>query len=168
MWGTLSPDQRPTDLGTHDAGFDFRTTDAPPREFIWSQTAWVETTQDNDAQLAYATSALVLTTTAADVPGATLTLNRAGRYLIQGNFSFLAVDPSTTLRGRLMFNGVVQSFGVLAADPGQAYMTSTTQWLVTATAAGQIAKLQGSKDSGTGSSQINASFTSISALWIGP
>ncbi len=44
MWGTMSPDQRPTDLGTHDAGFDFRTTDAPPREFIWSQTAWVETT----------------------------------------------------------------------------------------------------------------------------
>ena len=44
MWGTLVPDQRPTDLGTHDAGFDFRTTDAPPREFIWSQTAWVETT----------------------------------------------------------------------------------------------------------------------------
>ena len=44
MWGTMVPDQRPTDLGTHDAGFDFRSTDAPPREFIWSQTAWVETT----------------------------------------------------------------------------------------------------------------------------
>ena len=43
MWGTLSPDQRPTDLGTHDAGFDFRGTDQQ-REFIWSQTAWVETT----------------------------------------------------------------------------------------------------------------------------
>ena len=39
-----SPIKGPTDLGTHDAGFDFRTTDAPPREFIWSQTAWVETT----------------------------------------------------------------------------------------------------------------------------
>jgi hypothetical protein len=44
MWGTLSPDQRPTDLGTHDAGFDFRTNAAPPREFIWNQTAWVEVT----------------------------------------------------------------------------------------------------------------------------
>ncbi len=49
MWGTLVPDQRPTDLGTHDAGFDFRTTDAPPREFIWSQTAWVETTSISGA-----------------------------------------------------------------------------------------------------------------------
>lgn len=44
MWGTLVPDQRPTDLGVHDAGFDFRTVAAPPREFIWNQTAWVEVT----------------------------------------------------------------------------------------------------------------------------
>jgi hypothetical protein len=44
MWGTLSPDQRPTDLGIYDAGFTFRSTVAPPREFIWNQTAWVETT----------------------------------------------------------------------------------------------------------------------------
>jgi hypothetical protein len=41
MWGTLSPDQRPTDLGVNDAGFDFRATDQQ-REFIWSQTVWVE------------------------------------------------------------------------------------------------------------------------------
>jgi hypothetical protein len=43
MFGTLSPDQRPTDLGANDAGFDFRGTDQQ-REFIWSQTAWVEVT----------------------------------------------------------------------------------------------------------------------------
>jgi hypothetical protein len=43
MWGTLSPDQRPTDLGVNDAGFDFRGTDQQ-REFIWSQTVWVEVT----------------------------------------------------------------------------------------------------------------------------
>jgi hypothetical protein len=43
MWGTLSPDQRPTDLGVNDAGFDFRATDQQ-RELIWSQTVWVETT----------------------------------------------------------------------------------------------------------------------------
>jgi hypothetical protein len=43
MWGTLSPDQRPTDLGANDAGFDFRGTDQQ-REFIWSGSAWVEVT----------------------------------------------------------------------------------------------------------------------------
>jgi hypothetical protein len=44
MWGTLNPDLRPTDLGVNDAGFDFRGTDEP-REFIWSQTEWIETTR---------------------------------------------------------------------------------------------------------------------------
>src|SRR4029453_5478762 len=42
MFGTLSPDQRPADLGVPDAGFDFRTSVPPQRQFIWSQTAWVE------------------------------------------------------------------------------------------------------------------------------
>ena len=44
MWGTLVPDQRPTDLGARDAGFDFRSTDSPAREFIWSGAAWVDAT----------------------------------------------------------------------------------------------------------------------------
>src|SRR5262252_2487822 len=48
MYDTLSPDNRPTDLGTTDGGFEYRTTDtAAPyknRQFIWSQTAWIETT----------------------------------------------------------------------------------------------------------------------------
>src|SRR5262245_49736042 len=43
MWGTVSPDQRPTDLGVHDAGFQFRGTDQA-RQFLWSQSAWVEVT----------------------------------------------------------------------------------------------------------------------------
>ena len=53
MWGTLVPDQRPTDLGVHDAGFDFRTNVAPPREFIWDQTAWIETTSVSGASLTH-------------------------------------------------------------------------------------------------------------------
>jgi hypothetical protein len=44
MWGTVTPDQRPTDLGVNDGGFDFRGTD-DAREFIWSQTQWIEVTE---------------------------------------------------------------------------------------------------------------------------
>ena len=43
MWGTLSPDQRPTDLGANDAGFTFRGTDIA-RSYVWSGTIWIETT----------------------------------------------------------------------------------------------------------------------------
>jgi hypothetical protein len=45
MFGTLSPDQRPADLGVRDVGFDFRTSIAPQREFMWSGTAWQEVLQ---------------------------------------------------------------------------------------------------------------------------
>jgi hypothetical protein len=41
MWGTLSPDERPADLGVNDGGFDFRATDVA-REFLWSQSQWIE------------------------------------------------------------------------------------------------------------------------------
>jgi hypothetical protein len=41
MWGTYTPDQRPTDLGANDAGFDFRGTDVV-RQSLWSGTAWVD------------------------------------------------------------------------------------------------------------------------------
>jgi hypothetical protein len=44
MWGTLSPDQRPVDLGVNDAGFDFRATDVA-REWLWSQSEWIEVTE---------------------------------------------------------------------------------------------------------------------------
>jgi len=44
MWSTLSPDTRPADLGVNDAGFVFRSTDPPPREYIWSGTVWVDAT----------------------------------------------------------------------------------------------------------------------------
>jgi hypothetical protein len=49
MYGTLNPDQRPTDLGQYDGGFEFVANDADPairgRSFIWDGTEWVETTQ---------------------------------------------------------------------------------------------------------------------------
>ena len=45
MFGTLSPDQRPTDLGpAADVGFLFRTSTVPARAFAWNGGEWVETT----------------------------------------------------------------------------------------------------------------------------
>jgi len=41
MWGTLSPDQRPADLGANDNGFDFRDSgNSPFHEYIWNGSAW--------------------------------------------------------------------------------------------------------------------------------
>ena len=177
MWGTFSPDQRPTDLGTHDAGFTFRTTDSPPREFVWSQTAWIETTPPgaNSAQIAQASGNVTLTTAAADIPGCSLTLPRSGTYLIVGVFDCRGGsgvgDAGSLILGYLVANGAAQAQLGLFTISNTATVSSggtvAQQWLYTASSAGQIVKLQAAKTGGTGGSFASAHST-ISATWISP
>ena len=177
MWGTFSPDQRPTDLGTHDAGFTFRTTDSPPREFVWSQTAWIETTPPgaNSAQIAQASGNVTLTTAAADIPGCSLTLPRSGTYLIVGVFDCRGGsgvgDAGSLILGYLVANGAAQAQLGLFTISNTATVSSggtvAQQWLYTASSAGQIVKLQAAKTGGTGGS-FTGNHSTISATWISP
>jgi hypothetical protein len=171
MFGTLSPDQRPGDLGVNDAGFDFRTSVNPPREFMWSQSAWVEITpaQDNLALLSTATASLTLTTSAQAIPGTTLTLSRAGSYLVHGvfYFNFASPDAGNTLVGSFSGAGpAVAALNLTGAGIGIG-ATVAQQWLYTATA-GATVFLQAYKSGGAGSSNTVATHTSISAIWLGP
>jgi hypothetical protein len=230
MYGTLTPDERPTDLGVNDAGFDFRAIDTDAnsgREFQWSQTEWIETTpirygtraqrlatpilsllsgsiwmetdfnneiyqvqiiggvytwvqvvRSGDVQYVSANNDLTLTTVPTDVPGATLTLARAGRYFITGVFDFVLNGPGDTtgiiLQGRLNANGVNQpsvatlSLVIPSGTGVQEQATVSQQWVITAAAPGEIAKLQGSKTGGTGTSFISGAYTTIAALWVSP
>ena len=172
MWGTFSPDQRPTDLGANDAGFTFRTTDAPPRSFVWSGTVWVETTPaaNNSALIAYGTTNPTLTTTPTDLPGCSLTLPQAGVWMVYGViYPFIggAGDNLQFLQAQLALNGAAQAGGMSFAGPTGAAATVAQQWKVTVSA-GAVVKLQGFKSGGTGTSQIFGTNTSISATWVSP
>jgi hypothetical protein len=171
MRGTISPDQRPGDLGTNDTGFRFDATDTL-QAFAWNGTAWVNRTP-NDAQYAAATGALTLTTTPTDVPGTALTLQRAGRYLIQGNFE-LALQPGDQgffVHGGLNVDGT--DLGSTAATllyfsgTGTLSTITSQQWFYTAPSAGKIVKLRSWKTGGTGASGCGVR-TTISAVWVGP
>lgn len=172
MWGTLIPDERPTDLGVHDAGFEFRTNVPPARQFLWSQTDWVEigaTAGAGDAQIAYATGNLTLLTGAIDIPGATIVLAKTGRYLVTGNFTFqVAGDINQALRGTLAVSGANQLQQGLVMSPATNTVLGTTQqWLITVASTGETIALRGHKDGGPGTSSAVATLTSISAIWIG-
>lgn len=168
MWGTLSPDQRPTGLGVYDAGFDFRGTDQQ-REFIWSGTAWIEAGQTGDAQIAYASTDITLTGTATAVPGASLNLNRAGRYLIVGVFWFESRNGGQFLIGNMSANGGANL--ALFQSPTGTSTTSATvtqQWMLTAGSPGINVFLTGYIAAGTGPALLRVGHTSISAIWISP
>jgi hypothetical protein len=172
MWDTMSPDHRPTDLGVHDAGFDYRSTDLPAREFIWNQTAWVEVAQSNVALLAKASATLTLTTSPQNVPGVSLTLARAGQYLVIGVFYFTLAsgDAGATLVGQ--FSGTAGSVAALSdlisgTTTVQLSATVSQQWLYTATA-GAVVTLQANKSGGAGASTVNMNHTSMMALWVSP
>jgi len=165
MFGTLAPDQRPADLGVHDAGFCFRTSVPPAREFLWSQTAWVEITpQSSTVQAAYATGNMALTTIPQNIPGCALTLARAGQYLISGVFDLGSYDPNVYLVGGL--SGYTPLALLLTNEAGFR-ATVAQQWAISVTA-GFVAQLNAYKTSGTGTSQINVGNTSITAVWIAP
>lgn len=167
MYGTLSPDQRPTGLGASDAGFQFQATDQQ-RQFYWSGTAWVEAIAGNSAQLVTATGTLNLTTTATQIPGLTLTLPTAGNYLVIGVFYFNLVpaDSGATLIGLFPPVGTasVAVFNLnLAGIAGGG--TVSQQWLYTASAGATIS-LQAYRAGGAGGSSVLGGHSSLSAIWI--
>jgi hypothetical protein len=167
MSGTISPDQRPADLGANDTGFQFQTTDTL-QQYRWTGSAWVETPAANDVQQAFCSSNLTLTTTSTAIPGTTLTLNRKGRYLITGNFTFLVQDVNIGCRGQLIANGVNQGGAVVVSAFNSIFSACSQQWIYPAATAGQSVYLAALKDGGTGSSLAAAPQTSITALWISP
>lgn len=171
--------KRPANFDASDAGALFLASDTY-QTYRWSGVAWVEVTPANDVQIAYASGSITFTgTTVLDVTGATLTLNRAGRYLIIGVFGFLGVaaDFGTYLLGVLSTDGTDQAQKAYWYQPGVSVPTSfstavsaSESWIYTAPTAGKIVKLRGVKGAtgGGNTSSIITPHTSITAIWIGP
>jgi len=174
MWGTISPDQRPTDLGPNDAGFDYRGTDQQ-REFIWSGSAWVEvTSQTGNVQQAGASASLTLSTSTLDVPGTSMTLARAGRYWVNAVFDFWlsGSDTGFVFTGFLNVNGGVAGSTAIfvpqyTSGTGNR-ATVAQQWVYNGAPAGAVLKLQANKNGGTGNSVAAAPNTNLVAIWISP
>ena len=125
-----------------------------------------------DAVTATASGLLTLTTAAQDIPGASLTLARAGKYLVVGVFDFQkpggTSDQNAELDGYLVAGGATQAGNAYWQIIGTTgiFGTVAQQWVVTVTA-GAVVKLQAKKDSGTGGSSTGSN-TRISAVWIAP
>lgn len=106
-----------------------------------------------------------LTTSYVDVAGATVTLDRAGAWLILmvGQLSVASTDGFA--RVQIVVNGVAQTPEATVPISSQSGVTVNTFALVSASN-GHVAKLQAKKDSGSGGSTLNDSR--IIAIWLAP
>lgn len=107
----------------------------------------------NHQEVVATSSALAFTTSYVDIPGATLTLNATGTWLITA-CGILNVDPiDTTSNIQLLANGSAQTGLISENSTGtsiEAHSVSRT-WTYAATS-GHVVKIQGKKNSGVGAS----------------
>jgi hypothetical protein len=121
------------------------------------------------AQILYPIQVLVLTTTAANIPGGSLTVAAAGTYLVTAAFDLGCVgagDVGQPLIGGLAVAGTQQTeVAIFVPQTASLRALITQQWLVTVPA-GTVLQLIGYKSAGTGTSQIygGAVTTMISAI----
>jgi len=264
MYGTLSPDQRPTDLtAAQDAGFQFRTNVDPARAFAWSGGSWIETTPvrfgthaerlaatianlvsgmlwfetdrdnvvyqvqtvagspswiyvggimtdafaalpaglgANDVNFTFATSdtyevyrwsgstwvnqtpgnltyfvsssvGLVLTSSIQDVPGATLTVNRPGRYMAIGTASFSQTSAFAGIIGACLFNvagSLLSASMVFRSINTGAGATVCQTGNFTLASTPQTVKLQAYQNNAATCLTLDATNTTLLLVWIGP
>ena len=116
---------------------------------------------------AAASSSLTLSVGFADVVGATITLPRAGRWLIRGYFDLQqrgAGDNADTLVGQIVADGAAQAQQALFTGLGDgARATVSCEAEYVATTSGKIVKLRGKKTGGSGTSTANITNTHIVA-----
>lgn len=170
---------RPAGLDNGSKGAVYLTSDTY-QAFWWSGGAWVEVTPANNAQIAYSSGTLTLTNAYQDVPGCSITLARAGRHKITGFFDVNGVnDAQCYAVGQLVANAAGQTYlavlyplGItgtgVTGNPLGVRATVSQQWLYTASAAGQVVKLQAYKTGAAGGSSFLAGQCSICAEWVGP
>jgi hypothetical protein len=145
----------------HDAGFDFRTV-APPANSSESDGTGRDNSEKHRTsgvrQCQYGANR------APNIPGCSLTLAKAGQYLIYGVFDLGSYDANVYLVGGL--NGSTPLALLLTNETGFR-ATVAQQWAITASA-GFVAQLAAYKGGGTAGSLVSVGNTSITAVWIAP
>ena len=166
MTGTLSPDQRPTDLGADDTGFRFESTGAI-RQFRWDGAAWVDLTAGGEYLYTVGIGAPTITTTPTAVAGLSLTLARPGTYALRMIVDLAVNGTDGVLLCEFYVNSSPLGVYAILGGPTGTRGTVAGENLYNASA-GDVIDVYAFKTGGSGVSALFATSASLSATWIKP
>ena len=168
MAGSLS--QLPSGLGANDIYFSFATSDTY-EVYRWSGAAWVNQTPGNLTYYAASTAGLVLTGSMQDVPGATLTVTRPGRYMATGTAAFSQTSAFVGIVGACLFNvagGLLNPSMIFRSVATGAGATVGQTGIFTIASVPQTVKLQAYQNNATACLTLDATNTTLLLVWVGP
>lgn len=125
---------------------------------------------DNVIQSKGATGALTLTVAPQDIPGAAITLSRAGVWSVTGqcDFNVAAGEFTWPLFCNLSGPGTVAGPGSLEDVSSVTRQALGATWMYTSSGAADVIKLQGWKLGGAGGTTIEPAYTFFTAVWVSP
>lgn len=100
-----------------------------------------------------------------DITGVSVTLNKAGRWLIMASVHIKNGSNGGTTTVRLLVNGAAQNGEAWGQPAANGNVSIYYQWLYTAATAGLVAKLQADTDVGLVTTK--ATDTKITAIYLG-
>ena len=124
------------------------------------------TNSGNTYLTANCSSQLVLTTSYADVSGCSITVTRTGYWLFIANVAMSYGFNNGISRCQLLVNGSAQTGVVLTSNTANGHTGMFSRSWVARITSGQVAKLQGKKDSGVATSTIDATDTTLVAIFL--
>lgn len=119
---------------------------------------------DNISHAAVGSSNVSTTTVYQDVPGATITLERMGTWLVAGVFYLNVSSAAGTVSGALNAAGAVQVPLAIVSTLNGLALTACQTWLYNATSAPAVIKLQ--VKSSAGAATCYGASTTLTAVWL--
>lgn len=137
-------------------------------DFSGTITGVLPSTDANTSLSANASASPTLTTSFADLSGASVTLNKNGTWLITANIVGSKELNDDEIQAQYVYDGSAVSGIIRMAASSATFMRSTgsRSWIQSVTSQPKVAKLQVKKNSGTGFSTVDATNSNITAVFL--
>lgn len=137
-------------------------------DFSGTITGTIPGVELNTSLDANASATPTVTTSFADLAGATVSLDKDGTWLVTCTIVGSKELNDDEIQGQLVYDSVVQSGIIRMAASSVVFIrtTGTRSWIITVSGQPKTAKIQVKKNAGTGTSSVDATNSNIVAVYL--